>query len=312
MAELNALTVERFMNEYEQIRTPDFAAIASYLNRAKGAERSMAQFAEAAQISASTLSRIVNGRSAKPLSKEAIVKIFESRASSEDEYLLEFLARANGMFPKEYVERVKTRNIYAARRNEEINREHLMKNALIAGVVASGGPVTRVVNTPIYRSDVVPALYPRRRGNFVLELAPSINNPAPCAWSFFLYPMILDELDRERHRTARSVVRDIIDRVSGWFLLDAWGDESMKGDKFSFVFLEENIFNEFVETLQVARLNMEMTAILMDPNDYRVLREVWLPGQYTQMTNISIFELPIPMAYDDYYEDADDRMEDNE
>ena len=73
MAVVPEVTIDEFMNDYEQIRTPDFARIASYVNHAKGSERNMAQFAEATGIGASTLSRIVNGRSTKPLSKEVIV-----------------------------------------------------------------------------------------------------------------------------------------------------------------------------------------------------------------------------------------------
>lgn len=117
-----SVTVEE-IKQYQQIRTPDYALLANLLNKAKGPERAMAQFAEDTQIGASTLSRIVNLNIKKPLSIDTIVAIYEARANKEDTYLLESLARATGLFPGDYAERVKSRHDFAARRNEEVNRE---------------------------------------------------------------------------------------------------------------------------------------------------------------------------------------------
>ena len=309
------VTVEVFLNEYEQIRTPDFARIGDYVNIAKGRERSMAQFAEATGIGASTLSRIVNGRSTKPLSKEVIVKIYEARADQESAHLLDLLARANGMFPKEFAERVKTRDHYAAKRNEEISREHMMKNALIAGAVSSGVSISQVISRPIYRTSICKTFIPRRRGDFVLELAPIDNNVRErYSWTFFLYSHIHDELDDDRHLSVKQIVYNIIERISGWFLMDAWDSDIVKGDKFSFCFVDEAIFQEFIDTLQEAKLRTEMTAILMNPTNFTVEREVWLPGQYKRLTEDSVFLTPAPINSneDDYYAYEHDDTEDNE
>ena len=270
---------------------------------------------EATGIGASTLSRIVNGRSTKPLSKEVIVKIYEARADQDSVHLLDFLARANGMFPKEFAERVKTRDQFAAKRNEEISREHMMKNALIAGAVSHGIPVAQVVNRPIYRESISKTYIPRRRGDFVLELAPTDNNVRErYSWTFFLYSHIHDELDDERHLPVKRIVYNIIERASGWFLMDAWGIDIVKGDKFSFCFVDEAIFQEFVDTLQEAKLRTEMTAILMNPTSYTVEREVWLPGQYDRLTETSVFLTPAPTTSDedDYYAYEPEDTEDNE
>ena len=315
MATIPEVTVEVFLNEYEQIRTPDFATIGDYVNIAKGRDRSMAQFAEATGIGASTLSRIVNGRSMKPLSKEVIVKIYEARANQDAVHLLDFLARANGMFPKDFAERVKTSDRFAAKRNEEISREHMMKNALIAGAVSHGIPVAQVINRPIYRQSISNTYIPRRRGDFVLELAPTDNNIRErYSWTFFLYSHIHDELDDERHLPVKRIVYNIIEKVSGWFLMDAWDIDIVKGDKFSFCFVDEAIFQEFVDTLQEAKLRTEMTAILMNPNSYTVEREVWLPGQYDRLTETSVFLTPAPSTSDedDYYAYEPEDTEDNE
>lgn len=295
MAVVPEVTIEVFMNEYEQIRTPDFARIASYVNHAKGKDRNMAQFAEATGIGASTLSRIVNGRSTKPLSKEVIVKIYEARADEEAVHLLDMLARANGMFPRDFAERVKTKDAYAAKRNEEINREHMMKNALIAGIVSSGMAIGQVINQPYYRCPEVPAYIPHKRGDFVIQMPPSTDDPSIAySWTFFLYPHIHDELDDERHLSLKQVVYNILQKANGWFVMDAWDVDIVKGDKFSFCFVDEAIFNLFVESLQVAKLKTEMTAILMNPTNYTVIKEVWLPGSYPRLYEENIFHTPVP------------------
>ena len=309
MAVVPEVTVEIFMNDYEQIRTPDFARIASYVNHAKGKDRNMAQFAEATGIGASTLSRIVNGRSTKPLSKEVIVKIYEARADLDAVHLLDMLARANGMFPKDFAERVKSKDAFAAKRNEEINREHMMKNALIAGIVSSGMSIAQVVNQPLYRSSVVPAYIPRKRGDFVIELPPREDNPQiGYSWTFFLYPHVHDEVDDERHLSVKQLVYNILQRANGWFVMDAWDIDIVKGDKFSFCFVDEAIFNLFVESLQVAKLKTEMTAILMNPANYTVEKEVWLPGSYSRLYDDDIFRAP-SMGEDFIYTDDEEDTE---
>lgn len=310
MAVAQELTIEEFMSDYEQVRTPDFARIAECVNYAKGPERNMAQFADATGIGASTLSRIVNQISSKPLSKEIIVKIYEARANKDAVMLLDSLARANGMFPKDYAERVRSDDQFAARRNEMINRERMMKNSLIGGVVACGMPVKQVVNTPLLCKDSqLPLLFPRRRGDFILDLDSESNTSSVKNWTFFLYPHYTHCDNEEGYR--RNAKRDAsrtLESISPWLLLDAWMPEALDASKFSFVFLDLFVFEEFVNAMQHAKLHTEMTAILLDVDNYSVVKEVWLPGSYNQLSNISIFEVPAPLVdeHDNRYDEEDD------
>ena len=66
--------------EYVQVRTPDIMRISEYVIKAKGINRTMAQFAEDCGIGASTLSRIANGKISKPLSEDTVKAIYEHRA----------------------------------------------------------------------------------------------------------------------------------------------------------------------------------------------------------------------------------------
>lgn len=295
------VTVEE-IKEYEQLRTPDYALLSSLVNRAKGPDRVMAQFAEDTGIGASTLSRIVNSNIKKPLSKETIIAIYEARANKEDVSLLDALARANGLHDKEYAERVQARSDFAARRNADINRERMMKNALIAGVAASGMPVKEVVNNPRLCMAKVPLMYPRSYGDFMLDLRSELNKSIIEDWAFYLYPHVFDEEDKKR-RPPRMLFEQYIRRATTWFLLDAWEPDEVKGMKVSFVFIDQELFDLFKEYVRNAKLHNEMTLILMDQENYSVISEVWIPGDYKPMTNISIFEMPMPGSGD---EDEDD------
>lgn len=279
------------IREYQLIRTPDIAAVATYVNMAKGSERTMAQFAEETQISASTLSRIVNRKIKESLSIDVIISIYEHRADKDDEFLLDRLARANGFLPKSYTERNQDDDTVFFRRNKEINRQRMMKNALVAGVAACGLGIKRVINEPrICPYSNLPKLYPPLQGDFVLDINTEINSSPIKSWCFFLNCKKIDE----NNTIAKREAKFFIDKLAIWFLLDSWDTENMKNTKYSFAFIDEQIFAEFVELLHIAKLHNEMTAILLDPSDYSITDEVWIPGEYEQLSQISVFEVPCP------------------
>ena len=101
--------------------------------------------------------------------------------------------------------------------------------------------------------------------------------------------------------TDQAIITNMImEKINVWFLLDAWEPDEVKGMKVSFVFVDEELFEGMKETLQRAKLHNEMSLILMDVDDYRVIKEVWIPGDYEQLSNISVFEIPAPNYNDDY------------
>lgn len=309
MAITQSTTVEN-IKEFQQVRTPDYALLASLVNRAKGPERAMAQFAEDTGIGASTLSRIVNMNIKKPLSVDNIIRIFEARYRTEDTMLLDSLARANGLFPKDYADRVKEEGAVASRRNEEVNRERMMKNALIAGIAASGLPVKEVFNSPrINRSDMT-AMHPRMLGDFILNIRSEANASEISDWAFFIYGHVMNDRDKVIRRTPIGEVRRILEQVSGCFLTDAWQPNFFRGLKLSFVFADIELFECFKAAVQAAKVNNEMTVILIDPTTFQVVNETWIPGEYERLTEVSIFDYPAPSQeaddlYDDYYEEGD-------
>lgn len=287
---MNIVTVSD-IKEYVQVRTPDKAALANCVIRAKGPERTMAQFADDCQVSASTLSRIVNSKITNPLSIDLIVKIFENRAISEDDFLLEALARANGLHPKDYANRVNSRNSSAHRRNEEMSRANMMKNIIVSEVVDQGLPVKKVLDARVVRPvSEAPAIYPRRRLDFSLALNEDELHSSTNMWAFFLYPYVPDqESDHTMMSDRKYIIDNLLDKVSRWFLMDAWYPKSLANMKTSFAFIDQELFDSFLTALQNASLNSEMTVLLIDMESYRVVHEVWLPGEYSRLTETSIF-----------------------
>ena len=300
------MTVEE-IRSYKQIRTPDYSLLANLVSKAKGPDRTMAQFAEVTGIGASTLSRLVNHNIKKPLALDVIIKIYECRADEEDTYLLDSLARANGFYPADYAQRVKDHESMAARRNAQLNREHQMKNALIAGVAAAGCGIT-VVDRPILRTKDLPAIYPSSLGDFILQLKENTTLGTTRNWSFITISRLVDE--EECRYDAKFFARRFFQSCSDVLLLDAWKPEALKGYKISFAFVDKDILGEFWNEVRIAKVHTEMSLILIDPVSYRVLDEIWVPGDYNPMTNISVFRVPAPVE-DDVYEETEDFYEED-
>lgn len=274
--------------EYVQVRTPDKVEIAHLVNHAKGLNRTMAQFAEACQISASTLSRIVNGKITKPLSYDTILKIYENRATKEHEFLLGMLLSANGMRQKEEHENNLSKFSMYARRTQLMNRETTMKNIVVTELFDRGIPVVNATRHRFGMDTNTTALeiFPEKIGDMAVALNDA--QPSEAVWAFYWFPQE-PESEGDQKTTAQQIVRRVISAVSRLLLVDAWQPEVITGLKTSFVFSSEEVFDRFLITLKDAKLNTEMSAILLDIQAGCVLEEQWLPG-ITQPKEKSIFD----------------------
>ena len=150
-------------------------------------------------------------------------------------------------------------------------------------------------------------MYPRSYSDFMLDLSSDSNTSVIKEWAFYLNATLLEEEDRRpenRNRVMHMYMDRIMARANVWFLLDAWEPDEVRGMKVSFVFVDELIFESFKEYVVNAKLNNEMSIILINPETYQVVSEVWIPGKYDMLTNISVFEAPMPGA-DDYEDDPE-------
>jgi hypothetical protein len=247
-----------------------------------------------------------------------IISIYEHRASPEDEYLLESLARANGLASPDYVERVNSQHRNFARRNDEINRGNLMKNAILAGVAAAGMPIAGVYNGRVLQrteeENGLPMIFNGRPSNFFIALG---ENSSPIKlWRVYTYSGQLDEEDMRYEHPERMALKMFLERTAPLFLRDAWEPASLGDSKTSFAFIDEHLFYGFIEAMKPATVNNEISVLLLDPsNGYCVTKEVWLNGEYKRLTNISVFEAPMPTTDDedddDFYGFKDDADEED-
>lgn len=259
--------------EYVEALVPDKMKLAMYVNKAKGPERTMAQFAEACGVSASTLSRIVNHKITKPLSTELIQAIIKNAA--EPEYLdYEIIMRANGMVPKD---RHEQRNImgenYMERREAQMNAEATIKNTIADELYARGHMLQFFQRLPVGE-------IPRSRfglGQYS-AFAIRIQGYEPLYWNFVVNSISFQDEDEDRVRRDKAMfIRRSMDRYSSIFLRDAWEPEIMKDIKTTFIFIDQEAFTMFEDLIMQAKVNTEMSIMLIDTNKQEVVTEVMIP-----------------------------------
>ena len=113
---------------------------------------------------------------------------------------------------------------------------------------------------------------------------------ATVEWGFSMLSAIHEEDDTDRDDA--FYIRRIIDNYAVIFLQDAWEPENSKHNKFSFGFADETYFNMFIEALQVAKFNNRMSAILININTRKVVKEYNFPCKNFSETE-SLFDMPV-------------------
>lgn len=158
------------------------------------------------------------------------------------------------------------------------------------------------------RTENLPPIYPSRLGDFILRLSADTMVGETRNWSFMIFTQLVEET--EPRFDAKYYARRTFQSCSELLLLDAWKPEALEGYKISFAFIDKTILGEFWNAVSIARVHTEMSLILIDPVNYRVLDEIWVPGDYNPMTNISVFHVPAPVV-EEMYEDTDDFYEED-
>lgn len=276
--------------EYVQARTPDKMRLANLITRAKGPERTMAQFADLCGVSASSLSRAVNGKITKPLSEDLIRAIVNNAA---EDIPLEIIMNANGMVEKEMFERhsVGYQNNYM-RRQEQINRENIAKNIISTELLNRGRLIRYFMRLPMEEGKKS-KFHLRRISSFALWVE---SNPS-FMWNFILYPQQLDEDPRE----IRYMHMRVMDRMSSYFLMDAWEPELLEGVRTTIVFVDKAFYDSQVDLLKNAIVNSEMSLLLLDTENETVVEEFVIPRKNGEEYHY-IFKEEVPARNDfDYW-----------
>lgn len=300
---------KQWYEEYEQVRTPDKERISKIVQRLKGPERTAAEFAEATGLTTAMLSRIINGKYAKPITVDVLAKL-----AGEDRDTLDMLLRANGMISPEMKEKRQSDPMFA-RRNEMFERERDMMS-IVSNELFERGVLMRKVSRGINSINTVTGsrfFTSEIRSRFAVEM---LDTNRSYVWHFMFITGSIKP-DSEPMET-RWYTQRMIERYSYLFLQDAWEPELLKNQKLSFAFCDRSYFEQFIEAMQDAKLHNRMSAILVDIENAKVVEEKSLVcSDFQDMS--SLFSRPLisdetvnegQCSYFPFY--SNDHMEDNE
>lgn len=271
--------------EYIKLRSPNKEQLAALLGKAKGPNRTMAQFAEECGVAASKFSRIMTGKITEPLSFELLVNI-QTNSDPNSNINLSDLADANGMMTKEQYDRMQSRSPsahMAVVRNLEKQMRAIITNELI-----DRGQMLRLVDGRIpYVDSDESFLYPRTLGDFTIEYN---SENGRSVWGFETVTVMSSQMP-DRYRARGFFLHQVKRCYSGYFLLDAWKPDVLKGIKLSFVFYDNDHFSAFSDVLRTVPIKAEFSAILVDLEKNSVVSEIWL-GANRKDPLMSIFDKP--------------------
>lgn len=257
--------------EYIGVRIPDKMQIASLINEAKGS-RTMAQLAEACNVSASMLSRVVNGKITKPMAVEVIRSIAEN-AETKSPSFFERLARANGLMPKEQYEEREAQGKDKVRSRIEERRELETKaqNIIMTELLKRGIPV-KLMNWK--DAELHSTCGQSLPFDFAIE---TDLGDGPLVWSFMIIPYTLGDVLGESNAPVGYYLRRSMQNMSGWFLTDAWEPELLENRLHTFLFVDGSVYMSFEDTVIIgAKVNTDLSFVTLRMEEEKVSFEIYL------------------------------------
>lgn len=275
-----------------QAYAPDKQKLAELVIKAKGPNRTMAQFATDTGISAPTLSRIANGKINNPLSLDILDKIYTHRCLEAD-FSFSMLQMANGMVDPQVVERGKGYvERFASIQEQGIALERHAKNAIINAVMDRGVVVQSIPSDFNNRRNETP---------FGIQLAYDFTLFLPDAPHQLWYFEVVNGSKR-----LPAGMGNVFNRAARLFLLDAWAPEFLVNQKTSFVFEHRAPYEQFILRFKEAPIQSAVSAILIDVSTETVLEETWM-SQAPESPSIFAREV---VDYGEIAAWADDEFED--
>lgn len=265
------------MTKYIQYKDPDAVALRDLINKVRG-ERSMAKFADdikltspSVKVSAPTLSRACNWtKGSSPVSIE-LLQAIAAIALPESGVTLDALVEANGMMTKEQAvqnSKRRTQQVFAERQLRRKEMRGIITDELFARGIAIkklGAPDKAELNHS-------KAFF----GAMICDLAITLPEEKEyLEWGFSMISVSKDEDPDEDY--PGFYIRRVIDNYAVIFLQDAWEPENTKDIKHSFAFIDPFYYTLFIDTLQVAKFNNRMSAILIDIKEKKVIKEHVFP-----------------------------------
>jgi len=263
----------RSQKEYQQVLAPDCSRIAEIILAARGEERTMVQFAEITGINTATLSRLLNGKMKRPLTVNVINAVMDHKSPS-CEFSKEDMFRANGMVDSDTYER-RYRNARPRDKKQIRNERVAIMKKIIVNELYNRNVAFKKEDPNELKE--VPALT-EFAASGSRELLRLMENSKTKYWGLVFNALLSSDAPDDNPYASEPFRRRILAYYASVFLADAWQPETMAGLKTSFVFCDEGMYDLFRSVLKNARINSNMTMILLDLLEERVIREELVPG----------------------------------
>lgn len=271
-------------------------ALAALLVEAKGPSRSMAEYAKACGVNASTLSRILNGKITRPVSVDMLKKLFENRDPSAT-FTLEQFASANGMVTSE----ARDNAIEQTRKSSERIYNHYRHiSKIITNDLFDRGITMRRIPSPTDEEDEdIGSLLFSKRVHADIALEADYDDHT-VRWMFQIVPFIFKKPISDED--AILYVHQIISNFSKLFLRDVWEPNENAGEQYTIVVANGKIYNFLIKGLSNIHFHHTFTAVLVDAREDKVIEETQL-GVAEASNFVSLFELS-PASSDANYGQA--------
>lgn len=236
------------LNQYMRVKAPNKEALAELVIKAKGPNRSMRQFADDLGVNASTLSRIVNKKTARSNADTLIADIAD-HADEESGVTFEMLMEAHGMMRRENMAGgIKTFRESAI---GTILKELTQRNYIVSSI---SGPT----NPPALDS-ILGHCYTD------LEIHTSALGKEDSVWMFNFFPT----------RGGENPTRVNVERIRQWMLMFAGMLSFNEGkvDRFSGVVADEETYHELLKYFEGYTSSQGMSMILIDMENNRIVDE---------------------------------------
>ena len=98
--------------------------------------------------------------------------------------------------------------------------------------------------------------------------------------------------DEDIEKRVRRVIRTVIENFAPIFLEDAWGLDECLSQRVTIVFAEKLYYEAFLESIAKRTINHDMTALLVDTEEKKVIEEKPLGRQEGKSEFKSLFDTP--------------------
>ena len=248
-------------SEYVQAYVPDVTELAYLLGKAKGWDRSMAEFSRICKEKGpSTFSRIYTGKIEKPVSDKLLIAIAEN-AADKSEVTLDKLMRANGKVPKEEAGNRLYLNEDGVVCRDRSERKKLVKDIIIQCLLEEGKRVLLQPDT-ILRVELQGSSYSL---SFPSDFIIHIIGDDALFWNFLVDMTDMSDVPLKAASTdAKKFLSESMKRYAPIFLRDAWEPKSLYEYRNTFVFIEEKAYKVFCEMIKDVKFKSSMSAMYVD------------------------------------------------